>query len=337
MAKAKKIEGLDCDAGAGVGIRLVLLARLEEMCGFREAALDWSDPEGVHDMRVASRRLRSLLKDFAPYLQRRKGFEEAREELKRLANALGEVRDEDVAIEELEKLRQEVPPEASAGLEQFISERAERREPSRERLSRAFTAEALESFRKVFGDAVEAATRRKQRRKKGRDGGGESGSTEPCDERAESFREVGRAVILRSWDELEKLSRSLYRPHKPKGLHKMRIAAKRLRYALELFAPCWEDALKAFAEEVADLQDALGELHDRDEWIEVLGAQLSEESVEPDEVEREARAERRRAVIWLLGQSAEERARHYRRALVYWHKWRDEEFAARLAASLEAT
>ncbi|HEU4595360.1 MAG TPA: CHAD domain-containing protein, partial [Pyrinomonadaceae bacterium] len=84
MAKAKKIEGLDCGADAGSGVRQVLLTRLGEMCEFREAALDWSDPEGVHDMRVASRRLRSALRDFMPHLQRRGRFDEARDELRRL-------------------------------------------------------------------------------------------------------------------------------------------------------------------------------------------------------------------------------------------------------------
>jgi CHAD domain-containing protein len=334
MAKAKKIEGLDCAAGARDGIRLVLLTRLEEMCGFREAALDWSDPEGVHDMRVASRRLRSLLKDFAPYLQRRKAFDEAREELKRLAHVLGEVRDEDVAMGELEKLRQDAPPEASAGLEQLLSERASRREPSRERLSRALAKDAVDSLREDFSRAVEAATGRKRRRKKAR-GDGEEEEDGSGAERGQSFRELGRAVIMRSWGELEKLSRSLYRPHKPSGLHEMRIAAKRLRYALELFAPCWEDAPKAFAEEVAELQSALGELHDCDEWIKEFGALLSEERAVPCEVERDARSQRRHAVVWLLGRTVEERARHYRSALDYWHAWRHDDFAARLAACLE--
>src|SRR3712207_5223848 len=97
MAKAREIEGLDCGGAAGDGVRLVLRTRLEEMCGWRAAALDWGDPEGVHDMRVASRRLRSALRDFSPYLRRRQ-FRRARGDLKNLAAALGLVRDEDVAI-----------------------------------------------------------------------------------------------------------------------------------------------------------------------------------------------------------------------------------------------
>ena len=71
MAKAKRIKGIKCKTVASAGIKLVLVTRFEELYGFHETALDWSDPEGVHSMRVASRRLRSALRDFTPYLRKR--------------------------------------------------------------------------------------------------------------------------------------------------------------------------------------------------------------------------------------------------------------------------
>ena len=91
MAKAKEIFGLDCGAEARAGIRLVLLSRLEEMSAFRAAAIDQGSIEGVHDMRVASRRLRSALGDFLPYLRKRKLLG-SKDDLKRVADALGRVR-----------------------------------------------------------------------------------------------------------------------------------------------------------------------------------------------------------------------------------------------------
>ncbi|HEX5966530.1 MAG TPA: CHAD domain-containing protein, partial [Pyrinomonadaceae bacterium] len=92
MAKAKRIKGIDCKDAAPAGIRLVLQTRFEEMYGFRQAALDWSDPEGVHSMRVASRRLRSAMRDFMPYLRQR-GLTPVLKQTKSIAAALGEVRD----------------------------------------------------------------------------------------------------------------------------------------------------------------------------------------------------------------------------------------------------
>ena len=86
MSKASEIVGLDCEASAAEGIRLLLHTRLEEMCVLRDGALDWSDIEGVHDMRVGSRRLRSALRDFKPFLKRRK-HRRAGDAIKRIADS----------------------------------------------------------------------------------------------------------------------------------------------------------------------------------------------------------------------------------------------------------
>ena len=109
MAKAKKIQGLHCNAPVTEGIRLVFTTRVNELLGWRKAALDWSDPEGVHSMRVASRRLRSAMRDFLPYLPKR-SFVWSSKRFKAIADALGEVRDQDVAIQALEEIEKKVPP-----------------------------------------------------------------------------------------------------------------------------------------------------------------------------------------------------------------------------------
>ena len=87
-------------------------------------------------------------------------------------------------------------------------------------------------------------------------------------------------------------------------MHRMRIAAKRLRYIVELYTQCWGASLTSFAEEIAEMQSHLGELHDCDEWIAVLSARLralpSESSATDAETDMEASAERRSSV-WLLG------------------------------------
>src|SRR6266540_7143720 len=78
-------------------VRLVVTTRMGEMYALRDQALDWSNPKGIHDMRVASRRLRSALHDFIPYLRKRRLTASLRG-IKAIADALGEVRDQDVAI-----------------------------------------------------------------------------------------------------------------------------------------------------------------------------------------------------------------------------------------------
>src|SRR5436309_1885866 len=60
----------------------------------------------------------------------------------------------------------------------------------------------------------------------------------------ESFGDLGRRIISSSWEELRGRGAGIYRPLKTKRLHKIRIAAKRLRYSLELFAACFGGGAK---------------------------------------------------------------------------------------------
>jgi len=215
-----------------------------------------------------------------------------------------------VAIHALDKLREDAPPEAVAGIEAYTAERRERRERARAGLGEAAGETAVAEARLLLARALEGR-------------GGKKKSDDGAD-----FAGALRRVVARLWDELEELSGSLHRPRKARRLHRMRIAAKRLRYALELFECCRRDgAAKALAGEVADMQGELGDLHDCDVWAEDLGGQLAGRD--------KLSAERKLAVVWLLGHFAEKRAVHYRAALTLWHEWEREGFAARLAACLE--
>jgi len=316
MAKPKEIPGLDCGADPHGGARRVLLARFEEMCEYRAAALEGDDIEGVHDMRVASRRLRSALRDFAPLLRRGKRLDAARAALSRLADALGAVRDEDVAIHALEKLHEHAPPEAHAGLREYVAERRTRRERARGELFDALDERAVEEVRHLLARAVEGKPRASKKAK---------GDAPPA---GADFGASLARVAARLWRELGELSPSLYRPNKSKRLHEMRIAAKRLRYALELLQGCERGgAPKELASEVADMQGELGDLHDCDVWADDLGAQLrGSDGLSP---------ERRRANVWLLAHFAEKRARHYVAALNLWHAWAEGDFEQRLDACLD--
>lgn len=326
MVKAKEIEGLNCE-GSGAGeIRLVLSTRLEEMSGLRAAALDWSDIEGVHDMRVASRRLRSALRDFKPYLRQRP-LADVAVDLKRVADALGAVRDQDVAIMALEELQTEAPEEISAGITELTDERRAERETARAALTKTIAQEKLIRLRSDFGFALERATDfgRSSKRKK-------RTSTEL------NFSETGREIILARLEELRELSECLYRPFDTEALHEMRIAAKRLRYAMELFASCWSEALTEHAKEVAELQTSLGDLHDADVWLEGFGHMLRDfqkrKGVD-DSTIGAVGEQKRSAAIWLMRHFAKARMKHFGGALTRWHKWETEDFFAQLIMSLD--
>src|SRR4051794_2664653 len=145
MAKAKQIENLDCYAKAPAGNALVLSTRFDEGLEYREAALNFEDPIGIHDMRVASRRLRSAWRDFSPYL-RIKAFGECGPAIKEIADALGRVRDEDVAVEALKNLATTAPQNLLLGVDLLISERSLERNPLRSHLQQVISIEALASL-----------------------------------------------------------------------------------------------------------------------------------------------------------------------------------------------
>ncbi len=326
MAKAKEIEGLDCVAEARAGIKLVLETRLGEMLEQRETALGvegLNSVEGVHDMRVASRRLRSLIRDFTPYLNMKK-FGDASDALKKLADVLGRVRDNDVAIIELEKLCAEAPEDVRAGIEYFTRKRHAVRDEARIKLERALDAERIEELRASFAPALEQALKGARRENKERKDG---------DSGAPSFETVGREIIERLWLELRERCASIHRPFRVERLHKARIAAKRLRYALELFAQCRGEHLKELAADVAKMQKALGDLHDCDEWIEGLGDWLTENG-ERKRVKSQADVEKESAAVWLFDHFVHERTRHYHDALMRWHDWETVDFDARLRRAI---
>jgi CHAD domain-containing protein len=298
MAKAKRIKGINCDEAAVLGIRLVLETRFDEMYNFRQAALDWSDPEGVHSMRVASRRLRSALRDFMPYLRQR-GLTSVLKHTKSIAAALGEVRDQDVAIIALEKVEEQAPGEAGAALKQLIDEHKELRNEARETLSSVLVEKQLNELRSEFMARIHLATRLR----KAGDGG-----------ELLTFSNMAGNVIQDRLKELEKLSDSLYNPFEVEPLHDMRIAAKRLRYALELFHECWDRSLQTYAKDVARIQTALGDVHDCDIWLESLGKHVNE-------ARKQKQDEQIVGFIWLLSHFVKVRTKHLRQAYDLWREW----------------
>lgn len=315
MAKAKRVKGINCNSVASIGIKLVLVTRFEELYGFQETALDWSDPEGVHSMRVASRRLRSALRDFVPYLRKR-GLPSVQKRLKNLADTLGDVRDQDVAIIALEQLEKKAPATVSPTLQQVIEARRERREQAREALKLVLDKTQLDELQSDYVAAVDTAT--------AMDGPKATSKPKP----QITYLQMSRAVISDRLKELEKLSADVYKPFEVETLHDMRIAAKRLRYALELFQSCWgRRSIGTYAKRAARVQTALGDLHDCDVWIESFGEAI-------DEARKQKQEAQVAAFVWLLGHFVKLRTKHLRRSFAEWSKWEAQDLSGKLRESL---
>lgn len=309
MAKAEEIRGLDCAADAIDWIKKVFRVRFQEILDLREAALDFSDIAGVHDMRVATRRLRSAIRDFSPFLDKH-ALKHVKKDLKDVADALGAVRDQDVAIIALEKRQKKAKTEqVKDGIGTLLRERRGLREIARLDLSEILTPDNFKELEERFSSAADKAISSK-----------ESNQTI-------SFNQAGRQLIKQGLDDLLKLGDNIYKPFDDKKLHKMRIAAKRLRYAIELFTDCRDEKTTPFAKEIAELQSRLGKVHDCDVWIKNISKRLRKE------LENQLSDERNyQAATWLLSKFIKKRAKEYRSALKLWSKWQTDNFAGRMQA-----
>ena len=115
MAPARPVRGLSCDDSFRTAAGKIIWTRFEEMLSFRDVALEGRDPEGVHDMRVASRRLRAALELFRDVFPKRR-LKPLLGDVKRLADALGRVRDLDVMVDRLEQDRTGPPSRPLRGV-----------------------------------------------------------------------------------------------------------------------------------------------------------------------------------------------------------------------------
>jgi CHAD domain-containing protein len=120
MAKARDIEGLHASMPFAEAAAATVAVRAQELFEHSENVLDMTDIERVHDMRVASRRLRAVLEIYAPCFPAAQ-FKPLLREVKDLADALGERRDPDVLLDRLATLETTLPKANTPGIEAFAA------------------------------------------------------------------------------------------------------------------------------------------------------------------------------------------------------------------------
>lgn len=234
--------GQAVDAGGAVASAIghLGLAMLHQ----RDGALAGTRPEPVHQMRVSLRRLRAILRLFrdctgAPALLRLEA------ELKALAGRLGPARDWDVFLAGIG-----ADVAAAAGEDARLAPLLREAHAAREAAYSALRA-ALEEpeFRLLALDLAEAAARPEAWR-----------ATAPA--AATPLAGFGAALLERRWRKLKKRGRKMEALDLA-AFHALRIEAKRLRYAAELFAPLWPGkAARRFLRRLAALQEAMGLAND---------------------------------------------------------------------------
>lgn len=210
------------------------------------ASQGWlEDVETVHDVRVASRRLRAALE--LAGADRLPSFRKLRKRAKALTAALGATRELDVHVLRLEGLAAgRVGQGGHAVLEHVLEVLDRERGGARGRIARGVARAGLQDWAALAETAAPAAG---------------PGAEPPASLR--SLLEPRLRAALGG-------SRELVLRQDPGALHRLRIENKKLRYSLETLAPALPPAVDAWLGRLKLLQGALGDFHD---WA-VLEADL---------------------------------------------------------------
>src|SRR5262245_22095451 len=240
-------------------VRFAIGSGAERLIANDPVARIGSDPEAIHQARVATRRLRSDLKTLEPLLDGT-WVSRIRNELHWVGQLLGSVRDADVLIQRVERVGRTLHLPEGATSEIVTELEQERRRSHREMV------DALSSRRYV--DLVQSliAAAETPSLADGVDG----------DRRA---RPRVRKLVRKSWRRVSRAVKRLGPDPEDAEMHEIRKRAKRARYAAELAAAALDEGPGRLAGRLADLQDVLGELQDAVEAEERLAALVRDERI----------------------------------------------------------
>ncbi|MBJ6761556.1 CHAD domain-containing protein [Myxococcaceae bacterium JPH2] len=241
MTRPTPIRGLGPDSSLGEAARLSLAGRLADVHTHEARLRQGHDADTVHDLRVATRRLRAALHVFRS-LGRMKTLER---EVKRFQDALGQVRDLHVQAAWLDSATHEQQPHVQRDITALRDTHLSDQEARSQQLSRE-----VQRWHRC------TAPRLRSRLKDVKD----------------SHRFISRPIRQQLRKRLRRVDQSMAhyaKAHDPTTAHTLRKELKKLRYEIELLQPARpmpDTALQVMEQ----LQDGLGALHDTDVRMELL-------------------------------------------------------------------
>jgi CHAD domain-containing protein len=313
MADGKWIPDLTPDTPVAGAARRVLGMRLQIVCDRLPAAVDhWRDDlEHVHQLRVGTRRAGAALHLFAACLPGR-AYRAARKRLRRLRRAAGAARDWDVFGSDLTRRLATADAGDRPGLDGLLGYVWASRVAAQEKLAEAAASQVGE-LEHLLARTVSAV-----HRPRGKDA-------------PRALADLAVPVLA---DRVQELEEAAARdPGDYDNLHQVRIAGKRLRYALEVFADCFGQGFRdGLYPEVEELQEVLGRANDSHVAVARLTALR-------DQLRQAFPLEWGRLAPGIEGLLAEHERRlpeERQRFLDWWARWQESGGAGRVEALLKS-
>lgn len=253
------MSALDAMAEAG---RKALLFNFERMLLNEPGSRLGEDSEAVHDMRVATRRMRSAFRVFGPYFLKA-ATQPFRDELRVVAAALGEVRDLDVFIEKAQAWADANDADLTPLFEAWDLKRDE----ARARLIAYLDSKAFRQFVRRFDKFLK------------KPGKGVNPLPEPSAPVAYQVRHIVPGLIYERYERVRAYETTFEELTVPQ-LHALRIDVKRFRYAVEFFVEVLGKDARAVIDACKTMQDHLGDLHDAEVAMDALSAFVEAHKVE---------------------------------------------------------
>jgi CHAD domain-containing protein len=247
--------------------RKALLKDFIRMLEREDGSRSGADIEDVHQMRVATRRMRSIFQLLGEYFKP-KPVEQYPLRLRKVARALGGVRDLDVMIDNLTRFQETLGTEDQAALSKALTILSERRASERKKLVSVLGKNDYRHFVEDFAEFVTTP-------------GAGARALSSSDGVPTEVRHILPVAIYEHLASVRAYDRSLEEAD-DETLHQLRIEFKRLRYLLSIFEDVLGKAGKDFIEELKVVQDHLGKLQD----TVVAQAQLQELMPKLDDSEK---------------------------------------------------
>ncbi|KFA89854.1 CHAD domain-containing protein [Archangium violaceum] len=242
MPRPTPIRGLGPDSRLEEAARRLVSSRLADVRHEQDALDGQLTEDGVHDMRVATRRLRAALKVF----RRLGGLAPLEREVKKLQDALGEVRDIHVQGAWLEQVARREKPAKRAGFEALRASVESQLGAKEKQLRRVLKRWDERTVPALLDEA-------KRLEGPGRYGG-----------------QRVRRQLRRRLREVQRLMEDYAAAPDAATAHELRKEVKKLRYEAEIFRPAMRRRMEAMLETLVPLQELLGELHDSDVRLGLL-------------------------------------------------------------------